>query len=944
MSSLVINNTEEINSVSELSNLIESPKAQLKTDEYDNNNYKKNEIEYKKKFQHYNIYDTCKIVDPLSEKDYIIGTPVSEKIYNGRYSYYNSNSTNKWEEYVSHINNYGTIHPHGYIIDTPKKINLKLKPHQKRTLYEMNKIECSEYRLTNRRNIGILSNDVGSGKSIEVLSLIANSKRVKLWNNKFYCNNDLRDADARKYHIFGYEIGEKVTELDCNLLIIPHNIYNQWAKYVENNTDLNFYGIDKRKKIANLFENKLKEPKYDYNKANPLNVNTNQEEPCKEYQENYTKNKNIYIENLKKEIKNKIDQYDLICVKSTMFKDFSRQLNCVFGKIYHTTKTIVPDKITSKSSLISSLKGINDSGLSNIRASCIEKSLIEKVKAYYKDINKWYNTLDMNSLNNKGNIEYSIKNNQLREGYIFQRVIIDEVDSITVPAFPDIVGKFTWFVSSSINNILYPRGKSKWISTENHRKVISSGIVGTGFLRETLYSCTSNESSPHCYDGKSLCRIFKIILKHNPSFVKDSVSLPEPIINYIPCFTSIELYAVSNCVSSKILKALNAGDTAAAKLMLGYENTSEETSFIEIVTMKLNKELKNFENDLKNKEIILKNYIKIYEDFKINTKTELTNNIKNPNSYKLFWIKIKNIIKKLNSDNLNCIVDENINKYYNLDNMYDSYGANDYVKKLINDRAKNESHELKNTLYSRISSYKETILNYKSKIMKINIKINGIKERLENTMEKDCPICVSTVKDPCVTPCCKNVFCFECLGQALKYSKNNACPMCRTKISMNKVNLIVKKKDNKCSKDNNKIKKENELPTKMEALISYITENKDKRILVFSEYDFCKIIIEFENIGIKFSKINGSSDRIRNILEKFQNGEFQVLLLNANNFGAGLNLQFTDDIVIFHRMAKDLERQVIGRAQRLGRTLPLRINYLCHDNEKKHYTKKKVIV
>ena len=32
-------------------------------------------------------------------------------------------------------------------------------------------------------------------------------------------------------------------------------------------------------------------------------------------------------------------------------------------------------------------------------------------------------------------------------------------------------------------------------------------------------------------------------------------------------------------------------------------------------------------------------------------------------------------------------------------------------------------------------------------------------------------------------------------------------------------------------------------------------------------------------------------------------------------------------------MSKDLEKQVIGRAQRLGRTEPLYINYLCYENE-----------
>jgi hypothetical protein len=56
-------------------------------------------------------------------------------------------------------------------------------------------------------------------------------------------------------------------------------------------------------------------------------------------------------------------------------------------------------------------------------------------------------------------------------------------------------------------------------------------------------------------------------------------------------------------------------------------------------------------------------------------------------------------------------------------------------------------------------------------------------------------------------------------------------------------------------------------------------------------------------------------------------------MLNAQYFGAGINLQMTDDIFIYHRMSSDLEKQVVGRAQRIGRTDKLNIHYLCYDNE-----------
>ena len=48
-----------------------------------------------------------------------------------------------------------------------------------------------------------------------------------------------------------------------------------------------------------------------------------------------------------------------------------------------------------------------------------------------------------------------------------------------------------------------------------------------------------------------------------------------------------------------------------------------------------------------------------------------------------------------------------------------------------------------------------------------------------------------------------------------------------------------------------------------------------------------------------------------------------------------MNLEMTTDIIIYHKLTKDLERQVIGRGQRLGRTCVLNVHHLCYDNEMK---------
>ena len=56
-------------------------------------------------------------------------------------------------------------------------------------------------------------------------------------------------------------------------------------------------------------------------------------------------------------------------------------------------------------------------------------------------------------------------------------------------------------------------------------------------------------------------------------------------------------------------------------------------------------------------------------------------------------------------------------------------------------------------------------------------------------------------------------------------------------------------------------------------------------------------------------------------------------MLNAKHYGSGLNLQMTTNIVIYHKMTPELENQVIGRGQRVGRTCSLQITHLCYKNE-----------
>ena len=56
-------------------------------------------------------------------------------------------------------------------------------------------------------------------------------------------------------------------------------------------------------------------------------------------------------------------------------------------------------------------------------------------------------------------------------------------------------------------------------------------------------------------------------------------------------------------------------------------------------------------------------------------------------------------------------------------------------------------------------------------------------------------------------------------------------------------------------------------------------------------------------------------------------------MMDSSHYGMGLNLQMTTHIIIYHRMTKELEQQIIGRGHRLGRTKPLSVVYLINGSE-----------
>lgn len=217
-----------------------------------------------------------------------------------------------------------------------------------------------------------------------------------------------------------------------------------------------------------------------------------------------------------------------------------------------------------------------------------------------------------------------------------------------------------------------------------------------------------------------------------------------------------------------------------------------------------------------------------------------------------------------------------------------------------------------------------------TRIASLESRISAITDRIEKAKEQTCPICYCDVQNPSVTPCCQQLFCFPCLCESLK--RVAACPLCRTRIGdLKEIQVVGASSDKSAAKQEAKPEKLH----KKEAFIKFVKDNPTAKILLFSGYDatFSGLETRLTDENINHATVNGSNARINKLLREFNSGKYNVLFLNARNMGTGLNIERATHVVLFHRMAAELETQIIGRAMRLGRKDPLTVVHLLHDTE-----------
>lgn len=276
-----------------------------------------------------------------------------------------------------------------------------------------------------------------------------------------------------------------------------------------------------------------------------------------------------------------------------------------------------------------------------------------------------------------------------------------------------------------------------------------------------------------------------------------------------------------------------------------------------------------------------------------------------------------NVLHLINAGNnyeaiklLNCHEDTKENIYQVLNNN---------ITKMINTKSLDLEIEKKNKNNIKIKSLEKSINNLISRL-------KTIKNKIIDENEDICPICLGDIINNAMVDCCGTIYCFSCI--ALTLEKYNKCAYCQKKIDKNNMHIINKKNDSVIN-----INKQDKLLNKIDNFLNIIKTNLNSKFIVFADYNetFNKLIISMNENNITYNVLKGQD--INSVINDLTNGIIKVILLNAKNCGTGLNLQVATDIILYHRFTKELEEQIIGRAQRYGRTCQLKVHYLIHNNE-----------
>jgi hypothetical protein len=211
--------------------------------------------------------------------------------------------------------------------------------------------------------------------------------------------------------------------------------------------------------------------------------------------------------------------------------------------------------------------------------------------------------------------------------------------------------------------------------------------------------------------------------------------------------------------------------------------------------------------------------------------------------------------------------------------------------------------------------------------------LNTIEERIRDIEMDTCGLCNEAMKYPTLLGCCQNMACGRCVTTWIR--THNTCPYCRNKDPhlVHLTHYIPEDEKEEEKFGNAGIQRGGDKFTHLQTIA-----RTGKKVLVFAAHSslFAEISTALRSQGTSYSLVTGSVSQRQAALDAYIRGDTKVLILNSRMNGAGLNLQITTDIILWHAMPAPLTKQMIGRALRYGMNHPLIVHKFFSAEEDGH--------